>query len=307
MSADSNILGGLAVDSRGNLWLSDVLNHRVLKFDRPFETDAVADRVLGQSGSFTSRTCNKGGRSARSLCYPGALAFDSRDNLYVADQYNHRVLFFLDPVKDPVADKVFGQPGFNQGACNRGNRFQPRADTLCFGYEDGSVNVHFYAASGLAVDPQGDLFVADSNNARVLIFKDAARSDTLPDAVLGQDSFRTRLTGTGPSRFGGSGGGDYPLVFSPNSLAISPGGDLYVADSTNDRLLVFENPLSDTMADRVFGHSDFAAGGTSPLFGKVPPASAARLLRPIGLAFDALGNLYVADAEYNRVLAFDRP
>ena len=304
---DSNILGGLAVDSRGNLWLSDVLNHRVLKFERPFDTDGVADRVLGQTGSFTSRTCNKGGRSARSLCYPGALAFDSRDNLYVADQYNNRVLLFLDPARDPVADKVFGQPGFSQGACDRGNRFQPRADTLCFGYEDGSVNVHVYAASGLAVDSQGNLFVADSSNARVLIFKDATRSDTLPDAVLGQDSFRTRLPGTGPRRFGGEALGDFPVVFSPSGLAVGPGGDLYVADATNDRLLVFENPLSDTTADRVFGHADFITGGTTPLHGKVPPASASRLLRPTSLAFDALGNLYVADADYNRVLAFERP
>jgi sugar lactone lactonase YvrE len=295
---DPNILGGLAVDSHGNLWISDVLNHRVLKFDRPFETDAVADRVLGQGGSFTTGTCNKGGRTARSLCYPGALAFDSRDNLYVADQYNNRVLLFLDPAKDPVADKIFGQ--------GRSSSFQPRADSFLFGYEDGSINVHFYAGSGLAVDPEGNLFVADSANARVLIFKDAARSDTLPDAVLGQDNFRTWQPGTGPRRFGGRAA-DYPVVFGPTGLAISPEGDLYVADSSNDRLLVFEDPLRDTTADRVFGHSDFGAGGTAPLHDKVPPASASRLLRPIGLAFDALGNLYVADTEYNRVLAFDRP
>lgn len=79
------------------------------------------------------------------------------------------------------------------------------------------------------------------------------------------------------------------------------------ASRDQHRLLVFENPLSDTTADRVFGHADFTPGGTTPLHGKVPPASASRLLRPTSLAFDTLGNLYVADTEYNRVLAFDRP
>src|SRR6476661_3442729 len=58
---DSFIQGGMAVDSRGNLWLSDVTNHRVLEFNRPFESDGVADRVLGQRGSFTTNRCNQGG------------------------------------------------------------------------------------------------------------------------------------------------------------------------------------------------------------------------------------------------------
>ena len=286
------VLGGLAVDSRGNLWLSDVQNHRVLEFERPFEEDGVADRVLGQ-GSFNTRVC---GSSLKSLCYPGALAFDSHDNLYVADLHNDRVLLFLDPVRDAVADKVFGQ-----GCAG------PRPNSLCLGYEEGDINVRFHGASGLAVDPQGNLYVADSFNTRVLIFKDAARSDALPDAVLGQDNFRTAVEGTGPRRFGGQG---YLTLFpGPSGLALGPRGELYVADSQNDRLLVFEDPLRNSEAGRVFGHPDFETGGfDSPIIGPAPPpASATRLSRPTGLAFDAQGNLYVADSWYNRVLVFDRP
>jgi sugar lactone lactonase YvrE len=306
---EPNLLGGLAVDSRGNLWLSDVFNNRILEFNRPFDTDGVADRVLGQGNSFTTRTCNKGGRSARSLCNPGALAFDRNDNLFVADQLNHRVLLFVQPLKDKVADRVFGQADFRKGQCNRGNAFQPRADTLCFGFEDGAINVYQYMASGLAVDPQGTLYVGDSFNSRVLIFQDAVRSDARPDAVLGQDgNFESRLAGTGAKRFGGVRFEDTPTTFGPSGLAIGPAGELYVADSPNDRLLVFADPLRNDVADRVFGHEDFAAGG-SPSLQTLdhPPASATRLLRPTALAFDVHGNLYVADAFYNRVLAFDTP
>lgn len=295
-----SVLGGLAVDSHGNLWISDVLNHRVLELDRPFETDRVADRVFGQGGSFTTRTCNQGGVSARSLCFPGALAFDTAGNLYVADLHNNRVLLFRDPLQDRVADKVFGQAGFTRNTCTLG------AKGLCLGFEDGSINIRFYGASGLAVDREGNLYVADSANARVLIFQDAARSDTTADAVLGQESFRTQLQGTGPKRFGGVDSAT-PTNFGPSGLALGPEGELYVADPPNDRVLVFENPLRDHTANRVFGHADFATGGTVSLYGKVPPASATRLLRPLGVAVDQQGNLYVADAEYNRVLAFEQP
>jgi sugar lactone lactonase YvrE len=288
--------GGLAVDSHGNLWVADVDNHRVLELDRPFESDAVADRVLGQGGSFTSSACNLGGVSARSLCFPGALAFDSQDHLYVADLENHRVLLFEHPLTDDFASKVFGQADFTQTRCNRG-RLKPGAATLCLGGFDGDYP-HFYGSSSLAVDPHGNLYVVDSINNRVLIYRDPLTSDAagaVADVVIGQDSFKQARRGTGPQRF----------AFI-EAVAISPAGTLYVADIGNDRVLELHDPLVDTTADRVFGHADFATGGVrypNPL----PPATAANLLAPRGVAVDALGNLYIADTGHDRVLEYDKP
>jgi sugar lactone lactonase YvrE len=305
---DAFVQGGLAVDSRGNLWISDVDNHRVLEFDRPFETDGVADRVLGQKGSFTSNGCNKGGISASSLCFPGALALDGADRLYVADLRNHRVLLFPDPLRSSTASKVFGQADFRRGQCNRGND-RPGAATLCLGHEEGEINSYFFGGSGLAVDSRGTLFISDRENNRVLAFRDALHSSGRANAVLGQDGrFDTALRGTGPRRFGGSSDLNN---FGPDGLAVGPDGNLWVADATNDRVLVFRAPLRDDTADRVLGHASLDEGGVRQpdpdYYGNVPPPTAARLLRPADLAFDGLGNLWVADQDYNRILRFDRP
>jgi sugar lactone lactonase YvrE len=290
--------GGLAVDSRGNLWMSDPGNHRVLEFERPFESDGIADLVLGQRGSFTSRTCNLGGVGPRSLCYPGALAFDRQDRLYVADVGNNRVLLFERPRTDDAASRVFGQPSFARIQCNQG-RGIPGAATLCLGVQDGESNPHLFGAASLAVDPKGNLYVADVLNSRVLIYRDPRNSDAAADVVLGQDNFSQDLQGAGPRRF----------AQGRLAVAVAPDGDLYVADPGNDRVLEFRNPLKDRAADRVFGHASFATPGfpTLDFFHPLPPANASNFLRPEGVAVDALGNLYVADTFYDRVLRFDRP
>jgi sugar lactone lactonase YvrE len=289
--------GGLAVDSHGNLWMSDGIHNRVLELDRPFESDAVADHVLGQGGSFTSGSCNLGGIGARSLCSPGALAFDGQDHLYVADLENHRVLRFDDPLTDDTASEVFGQPDFLHSRCNQG-RSQPGASTLCLGGADGSHDT-FGGASSLAVDGQGNLYVADTLNFRVLIFASPLATGAAAVKVIGQSGFTERQTGTSAQRFSPG----------PLGVAVAPAGELYVADPGNDRVLEFDRPLRSAVADRVFGHANFTTGGTPfpSLRGPLPPVTASTLHDPQAVAVDAEGNLYVADTADNRVLEFDRP
>ena len=78
---------------RGNLYVADTINNRVLEYNQPFvqamSTGFAANVVFGQGGSFTQTAC---AQTATGLCSPQGVASDSSDNLYVADAGNNRVL-----------------------------------------------------------------------------------------------------------------------------------------------------------------------------------------------------------------------
>lgn len=172
---------GPVFDPAGHLYVADANNNRVLEYDAPLAScssfpcvGGPANQVIGQGGSFTSSDCNKGGVSANSLCNLGALAVDVSGNLYVPS--NSRVLEYNTPLTtDTTADLVFGQGGsFTSDDCNHGGL---SADSLC---NEGG---------GAAVDTDGNLYVGDQTNNRVLKYNTPLTTDTTADVVLGQPDF----------------------------------------------------------------------------------------------------------------------
>src|SRR5437773_1812030 len=151
--------------------------------------------------------CNTGGVSASTLCQPTGVAVDSSGNVYVADLSNNRVLEYSNPLAtDTVADQVFGQGGsFTTNVPNNGG--PPSAAGLNF-------------PSGVAVDPSGNLYVADPANNR----------------VLGQSNFSSNSCnqGTTPSA---------STLCGPDGVAVDNVGNVYVADQNNHRVLEYDYPL----------------------------------------------------------------
>jgi uncharacterized protein (TIGR03437 family) len=147
------------------------------------------------------------------------------------------------------------------------------------------------------------LYVADSGNNRVLVWRNASgfvKGDPA-DAVLGQRDF-TSTTPQGP------GTGLTTGLNFPSGLAVDSQGNLYVADSGNNRILRYQRPLAQTdeikFPDMVIGQPNFNSNTT-------PAASATTLaLRRggtpfhIGMVFDVNGNLWVSDTGNNRILRF---
>ncbi len=209
----------VAVDSEGHVYVADAINNRVLEYDSPLATDALADRVLGQP-NFTSSGCNSGGVSATSLCAPFGIAVDDEDNLYVADFINSRVLEYDSPLEtDTVADRVFGQPDFTSNTCNNG------------GVSSSSLCIPF----GATVDGAGNVYIADDENHRVLEYDSPLETDTVADRVLGQPDFTSRVCN--------NGGLSNSSLCGPRAVAVDTAGDLYVADLINNRVLEYDSPI----------------------------------------------------------------
>lgn len=267
---------GLAVDPAGNLFVADTGNNRVLEYNAPFINDRFADRVFGQDGRFDSRAVNHGGVSASSLYAPFGVAVDAGAHLYVADFGNNRVLLFEQPMKSAKAFRVLGQHGdFASAECNSGGI---SANSLC-----GPIN--------LALDRGGNLFVAENRNNRVLEFDSPMLTDATAERVYGQKNFASSTANEGGPAAG--------LNF-PSAVAIAIDGDLFVADSANNRVLRYRAPLNDSIPDGVIGQDSLTStkcnhGGRG----------AASLCGPVATALDSADRLYVAEIVNRRVMRFN--
>ncbi len=313
---------GVAVDPSGNLYIGDQGNDRVLEYNTPFAgcggtfpcVGGAANRVFGQGGDFTSAGCDSdtnANPTADDLCSLHGVTTDASGNLYVADQGNNRVVEYDNPLApgpgtpgtpgsagDTTADHVFGQGGsFTSQDCGLS------ASSLCF-------------PEGAAVDASGNVYIADFDNNRVLEYNTpltetatAGSGDTIADRVFGQG-------GSFTSNNFNNGGLSADSMGFPFGVALDSGGNLYVADGTNHRVLKYANPLAagggtpgtpgsagDTTADVVFGQGGSFTSSASNNGG----VSADSLFLPLGVAVDASGNLYIADQSNNRVLEYNTP
>lgn len=286
---------GVAVDGSGNLYVVDNFNNRVLEYNTPFTStgepgsgDAIADEVFGQQENFTSSQCNLGAGTAATsstLCGPTGATIDNTTGvLYIADSRNNRVLEYLFPQLDTVANDLFGQLGhFTLTKCNRGDA-SPDADSLC-------------DPGGVATDTSNNLYVSDTANSRVLEYNDPPVNDTTADRVFGQENaFTSALCNVGlnnPSAL---------TLCAPSGAALDAAGHLYISDGGNSRITVYPSPMSSTIAAKSFGQNLSLSTNTCNVSGVTDDKG---LCRPGGVALDSSGNLYVADDQNNRVLKYN--
>ncbi len=293
---------GVAVDSKGNLFVADSGFNRVVEYTAPFDTEViVANEVFGTCGDFLGEGAGcTGGTSTATLNNPTAVAIDPSDNLWVVDAGNNRVVEFANPVaggSTTTASFVIGQTNFTGNQCNLGAS-APTASSLCLvGFD-----------SGLAFDSTGDLFVSDSGNNRALEYAPGAAT---AEMVFGEGgSFTT-------TNFQATNGEAATTLLSPGGILIGA-GNLYIADEGNQRVLEYvSTTLAEASAQLVLGRCgwfDTRSCATPPNiqtgleeafnFDLVPdgPSSLAG-----GLAFDSASNLYIADPANNRVLSLASP
>ena len=295
---------GLTVDGAGDLWVADTANNRLLEFITPLTTDVTADLVLGQY-DFTHNRWNRtkaqglDNFDAPGLGPPIGTAVDPLNHLYVADFSNSRVLGWRNAgslATGQPADLVIGQPDFKSFNVNQGAD-TPAAGTLS---RPGAVGV----------DGAGNLYVADYGNNRVLEYTAPFSACGSFPCVGGPANIVFGIDATGKN-FTTAGACSTPTatdLCQPYGIAVDASGNVYISDNGFGRVLEYNNPSGsnppNVTADLVFGvdstGNNFTSRGGTTL-------SATSLAAPVGLAFDASGNLYVADSNFNRVLEYNNP
>jgi len=250
------------------LIVSDGMANRLMIWDPPPTTNGErADRLVGQ----TSETATGGGYGPGQLRGPEGVWTDGT-RLAVADTFNHRVLLWTSFPTTPTeaADVVLGQNGFN-------NPVLSPTDASAMAYPR---KVLFDGTR---------LYVVDSLHHRVLIWYGLPTVNNQPaSVVLGQPDATSDSPGTGPGRMN-----------EPRDIAVV-GDALFVADSLNNRVLVFK-PIPSTTgapATYVLGQPDL-----SSVVGNNPPPSQTNMSEPSALAI-AGNKLFVADLNRSRVLRF---
>jgi len=234
LAAQMGTIQGIAVDSAGNLYLADTDNHRIRKVTAAGTISTLAGTgVAGFSGDGGPAT------SAR-LNLPYGLAVDWTGAVYVADLGNNRVRRIgADGVITTVAGTGAHASAGDGGLATAAQLSTPR---------------------NVAVDSTGNLYISEFEGHRV--------RKVTPDGKIAS------LAGTGIAGFRGDGGPAISaLICYPAGLAVDRSGNVYIADSGNNRVRQVQGSVITTV---------------------LPPASAA-LATPVAVAVDPLGSVYTID------------
>ncbi len=246
----------IALDARGNLYVADTMNHRIRKVEAAtgIITTVAGTGAIGFSGD--------GGPATKAgLSFPAGIAVGLDGTVYVADSGN-KVVRKIDP--DQTIETVAGRPG-RSGLEGEGGPATKATLTL---------------PVGLALDREGNLYIADSGSS--LIRK------VSPSGII------NTIAGNGHCCFSGDGLQATNAAFTPPyGITIGPEGNLYVADRDNHRIrrVDVQTGVVTTVVGK--GMPGFEGDGGS--------AQEALLSNPMGVAVGRDGVLFIADYGNHRI------
>ncbi len=324
---------GVAVLSDGRVLWSDFVAHVIRRLDSPL----VATVVAGTAG-LSGFSGDGGAATGATLANPFDVAVDAQDNIFIADLNNRRirkVTAATGQISTVAGNGTFcntflcGEGGLAINAGSGANSFQTatvdpfgnifisdqgnnvvrRVDgvtgiitTVAGVFGGGSFSgdgaraslAHFNIPVGMAFDAAGNLYVADSSNNRVRRVTPGVDGKVTGAA----DEIISTFAGNGSATFGGDGFAAVAASLGgPLGPAIDGAGNIFISDFTNRRI---------RRVDAVTGiMTTFAGNGVSAFGGDNGPAAGASFNGPLGLSFDAAGNLFVADNNNQRIRRID--
>ncbi len=302
---------GVAVDSKGNVYIADTGDDRIRV------VQASTGKILRFAGlwnvscSDPTTPCGDGGAAnAASLRAPMAVAVDKQNNVYIADSGDNRV-------------RVVGSKSKIINAL-AGNGTTCAPSTGICGDGASALSARMGPPRGVAVDQTGNVYIADTRDNRIRLVSTGIISTfagsgvhgfagdggaptsaqlASPNGVSVDNSGTVYISDTGSQRiravlggvintvFGGGDGGDGgsavdSQLANPYSVAVDSSNNYYIVDTNNNRVRFVTNETITTVAGS--GNSDYTGDGG--------PATFATLNGPQGVALDGVGNLFIADS-----------
>lgn len=291
----------VAVHPNGFLLIADTENHRVRKLD--LKTGIIGTYA---GNGINAATGNLRLATQAAVASPRSVAVDQSGNVYIATQHQIRVVYPTGII-DLYAGSIQGDAGD----------------------EVSARNAQFRTLSGMAIDLDGGIIVADTENNKV-------RKIQLDGTV-------STLAGTGTL---GSSGDNGPATLAelnaPIDVAVDTFGRIYIAERMGSRIRVIQNGTIRTLFDStkeatfsrprglailedifLYVSSDdhivrrinlftgeftrVAGNGSSGFHGDGGPAETSQLSGPVGIGLDAEGNLYLSDSANHRVRRIGLP
>jgi RHS repeat-associated protein len=249
MSAALYDPAGVVVDASGNIYIADDFNCRVRKVTA---STGIINTVAGS----TSYGGDGGPATSALFYYPGGMRVDASGNLYIADTINDAIR------------KVTASTGIITTIAGNG--------TCCYsGDGKAATSAQLYYPSDVALDSNGNIYIADSDNSRI-------RKVTVATGVI------TTVAGNGTFGYSGDGSAAANAALNfPSGVAVDSAGNLYIADNDNNviRKVTAAGIISTIAGDGVAGYT--GDGGA---------ALKATLDAPYFVALDGAGNLYISDS-----------
>ena len=244
---------GVAVDVAGNLYIADTYNQRIRKVD----SGGIITTVAGNGGI----GYNGDGISATSamFAYPFGVAVDVAGNLYIADTFNQRI-------RKVNSDRIITTVAGNDSSGYNGDNIPATTATL-------------RGPWGVAVDTAGNLYIADRNNSRI--------------RKVSSGGIITTVAGNGGSGYNGDNiPATSAAIGPPQGVAVDTAGNLYIADTANNRIRkVNSSGIITTIA----------GNGSASYNGDGIPATSAMLNTPTSVAVGVRNTVYIADFANQRV------
>ncbi len=193
---------GIALDSSDNVYFADMSNNRVRKV-----TVGGIITTLAGTGTASYSGDNSAATSA-TLNLPTGVVIDSAGNIYIADQYNHRIR------KITVATGIITTHAGNGGTGSYS------------GDNSAATSANLYYPRNIAFDSQGNMYIADSTNYRI-------RKVTTSTGTI---STYAGSGGTSGSYSGDNGAATSAGFNAPSGVALDSSNNLYISDTNNHRI-----------------------------------------------------------------------